>query len=437
MTGYVVLVLIELLLLWIAYRTLKDILAPAFISIFTFLCSTLLCLPMVSMWEMVVYKETVTVVTLGLLCMILACRLNMKPRTRKSYSPVLNYIDVPSGKSVLLIIVCVWLTFYYIYAVVKAGQSIGADGGLEAITAVKQADDVEVDFVAKQGVKVVFALSYVHLYLFVNNVVNKSCVGKEMHHLIPSVCLFLCCIFTGVRTDMLKLVSAGLFMTILLMRYKKNKLGRFMRRILIGIIVVAFAGGALNTLNKGEGASINNAYSIGQIVAYYIGSPIQVLNMKLKDGTENYRDKTIWGRTTFSRQYIELDRFGIYKTKIGDKKGSMNVMLDERNNVVANVDTILGPPLIDFGLCGMLLYIFLLYWGISWCYYDKVQRTSNPQKKAVNIILYSFFVVIPVMAYYACLPNLILTFPYLVEALIIYMICKFYFRQSLFIQYHD
>lgn len=435
MTGYFILVLVEVFLLWIAYRVLKDILSPAFISIFTFLCSTLFCFPMISMWKIVIYWETVVVVTLGLLCMIVACRLNLKRRNGVSNSHILNYINVSSSKSFFLITVCILLTFYYIHAIVKTGRWAGGVGVLEAITAVRQTDNVEVDFMAKQGVKVVTALAYVHLYLFVNNMVSKSRINKEVHHLIPSICLFLCGIFTGVRTGMMQLISAGVFMTILLIRHKKNyKLGKFMRRAFWGMVIFAFVGGRLNTINKGDDASINEEYSMGQIIAYYIGSSIQVLNFKLKNGIEKYRDKTIWGRTTFSRQYIDLKKFGIYETKVDVKEGSINVLLDEKNNVLANVDTILGAPLIDFGMWGMLLYIFLLYWGMSRFYYNKILRINNLRKESFTIILYSFFVVIPVMAYYACLPNLVFTFTFLVEAVMIYIICKFYFRKSLFFQ---
>lgn len=451
MTGYVVLLTVELLLLWVAYKVLRDILSPAFISIFTFLCSTLLCLPMVSAWNMVVHEETVAVVALGLSCMVLACRLNRKPgasRTRPGFtevqpvsgeakrgnggsaSPTLIYISVSPVKSGCLIVVCILLTFYYIQAIVKAGLFVGSTGGLMATTALRMADDVEIDFMARQGTKFVFGLAYVHLYLFVNNVLSKSRVGKELYHLVPPVCLFLCCIFAGVRTDMLKLISAGVFMTVLLMRYGNRKLGKFFRNISVGLVLFAFASARLNTINKGEDAYINRAYSTGQIVAFYIGSPMQVLNMKIENGIEKYRDKKIWGRTTFGRLYFDAKKLGFYETKIGDEIGNIFVMLDGRNNVTANVDTILGAPLMDFGVSGMLLFIFLLYWGLNRIYHDKVLRVVGDRRKSpTNVILYSFFVVIPVMAYYACLPSLVFTFFYFMQVLIIYAVCKFYFRK--------
>lgn len=427
MIWYIILILVEFSLLWIAYKALKDILSPAFISIFTFLCSTLLCFPMTTIWSIEICKQTVVVITLGLSCMIVACRLNLKRYkiTKESYN--WNLINVPYKKIFILITTCICLTFYYLFAVVKAGQFIGATNNIEAITAVKQSEDIEIDFVAKQGVKVVYALAYVHLYIFINNILCKSRLRNEIHHLIPVICSFLCCIFTGVRTDMLKLISAGIFITILLMRFKKIRLDKFFKYAFIAIVILAFGGASLNSLNKGKDASINTAYTTDLIVAYYIGSPIQVLNMKIEEGVNKYRDKTIWGRTTFSRQYYDLNKFGIYESKIEDNIGSVNVLLDYKNGIVANVDTIIGAPLIDFGLWGMMIYIFLIYWILSWFYYHKVLKVGKQNNRSFIIITYSFFIIIPVMAYYACLPNLIFTFSYFVQVFLIYLICKYYF----------
>ena len=53
---------------------------------------------------------------------------------------------------------------------------------------------------------------------------------------------------------------------------------------------------------------------------------------------------------------------------------STNVYISKSDSVTANVDTIFGGLMIDFGLLGMMVFILGLYFILSNIYLRKVKR---------------------------------------------------------------
>ena len=432
MAAILILIFVESIALACAYAFFRDILSPSVISILTILVSTLMCIPMLEAWEMQLQYTTIMVIGIGLVSMIIGDRFfAVKKKSSLSISAVkLKYSEI---KASFWICICVILTVYYCLAVIKAGSLGGARNALDAITVAKhfEEDDIQVDFIAKQGVKIVFALSYLHLFIFITNINHKKGVKNNIKHIIPAVCTITCCLFTGVRTDMLKIIAAAIFMVIVFRRNSFTFKKKIFVRTIIGLFIFAYLGSSLNSLFKGEDANINVGYSPTQIIAYYIGSPIQMLNLKINNGIEKYRDKKIWGRTTFSRQYLDLEKFGIWESGIKNNIGSTFLIIDSKYLIAANVDTILGPPLYDFGIFGMIIYIIILYALMSWFYYKKTYGNYSQYLVNLFVIINSFFFVIPLMAYYACLPNLILKFSYFVQVVLIIIFYNHYFNSSI------
>lgn len=416
----ITLIIIEILILFYAYRNIKDVFAPAVASIAMITLSTMTCVFMAHFWNINIHNETIGIVAMGLITMYLANYLQKGVRT----SFATNFIDVSFSKTKInLGLVCsIVFTVLYIYEIKKTGQSLGM-GIAESISVIKEDDDIKINPLIKQLQKIVFALGYIHTYIYISNLFKKEKVYRNIRNIIPLLCIIVCCIFTGVRTDIFKIFAAVIFLIVVFCRIYSISIKAYLKKIGIIAVVLALLGGSVNTILKGEEQSINNSYNTLQISAYYIGSPIQMLNLKIQKGLDSFRDNEIWGRTTFSRQYITLEQLHlpIYKTK-NMKQGSDFLIIDKRNLITANVDTVFGPPAIDFGIFGMIIYIFILYSLLSFFYYKITTKVLKP----LPLILYSFFYVIPLMAYYANLFNLVMTTNYLLQIFFIVLIYKFY-----------
>lgn len=117
----------------------------------------------------------------------------------------------------------------------------------------------------------------------------KEKVRKNLTYLISFVCGCVITIFSGSRTEILRIVSALILDYVVLTRLNsgynssKNKIGiidiikRFAPVLIVGVIAGFLSRGVVKTANTG-GSDIT---SIIGYVSYYIGSPIQVLNIKL------------------------------------------------------------------------------------------------------------------------------------------------------------
>lgn len=420
-SNFIVLITIEFVTLFCTYRSIKDVFAPAIISIATITLSTILCLYMIYLWEINIADETILIFVVGFIAMYMANYLQKKTIHVLS---IKRFVDVnfDKNKTNIGLICSVAFTILYIREIQKTGQTLGL-GIIEAISTIKEDDSISINQIVRQLQKIVFALGYIHLYIFIGNLFKKERFARNIFHIIPPLCVIVCCVFSGVRTDILKIFAASIFLVSIFCRIYKVSMRKYIRRIGFAAIILALLGGASNKLIKGEKQSINYSYNSYQITAYYIGSPIQTLNMKIQKGLKSFKDKKIWGRTTFSRQYTTLEQIGlpIYDTRNMDK-GSEFLILDEQNGIMANVDTILGAPVIDFGISGMILYIFIVYSLLSYFYY----RTTIGSISPLSLILYSFFYVIPLMAYYGNLCNLIMTTPYLIQVFFIILIYNFY-----------
>lgn len=420
-SNLIILIIIELLALFYTYKSIKDVFAPAIISIATITLATILCLYMIYLWEINIADETIIIFAVGFIAMYMANYLQKKTIRVISVKRFID-VDFNKNKTNIGLICSIAFTILYIREIQKTGQTLGLSI-IEAISTIKEDDSISINQIVKQLQKIVFALGYIHLYIFISNLFKKERFAKNIFHIIPPLCVIVCCVFSGVRTDIFKIFAASTFLIAIFCRIYKVSIRKYIKRIGFAAIILALLGGALNKLIKGEKQSINYSYNSYQITAYYIGSPIQMLNMKIQKGLKSFKDKKIWGRTTFSRQYTTLEQIGlpIYDTRNMDK-GSVFLILDERNDIMANVDTILGAPVIDFGISGMVVYIFIIYSLLSYFYY----RTTTGSINSLSLILYSFFYVIPFMAYYANLCNLIITTPYLIQVFFIILVYNFY-----------
>ena len=402
---------------------------PTFLSMIVITISTVLGAIGNSYWNVQISAQLILVFFLGFTSMITADFLARITTKGYRYSKVNEIFEVGiSNKTTNIVLTIVVLcTIFYCVDILRAGAAMGYRGW-SAIHAVKR-NNSGTSVIIRQGVKVVMASMFIHTFIFTNNVLLLKRKGfKNFKHIIPAICAILCCVFTSVRTEIFRVLTALMvFLCVLLFqqrRWNMTSLRKFVKRIIpyVAIGVALLVG--VRFIVKGTENATSNTYGLFMYAAYYLGTPTVVLGSKLTEGITSFQG-TLFGETTFNQFYSFLQEHGSF-SNITLQDGSRNVWIDQANRITANVDTIFGPPTIDFGILGMFIYIFIVYYFLNRYYYKYIYKTQASSKRNVKLITYSFFAAIPAMAYYTNYLNQFLTVYFVLTFIMIKIIERYY-----------
>lgn len=425
----IIVLIIEIVFLSIEYIHAKAVFVnPSFLSIIVITASTILGLIGNSYWNVEISILLIPVVLLGMMSLLLA-DIFAKKTTKKPINSNNNMsvIHIKNNRDNIVLFVVIVCTFLYAIDIIRTGASMG-HGGLSAIYAVKR-DRSGTNILIRQGIKIVMAAMFVHTYIFVNNVMIMGKRGfNHYKHLIPSLCAIICSVFTSVRTEIFRVITALMICLCILLFQKKNwnmsTLSMFVKKIIPYIFVGVVLLVGVRFIVKGPENATSNTYGVFMYVAYYLGTPIVVLGSKLYEGIDNFQG-THFGEITLNQLYDTLRKCGFFSNDIF-LDGSKNVWIDQSNKITANVDTIFGPPTIDFGIVGMAIYIFLLFFVLDKYYYKNIYRTNDSGKRNSKLITYSFLASIPSMAFYTNYFNQYLTVYFLLTYVLIKIIERYY-----------
>lgn len=326
--------------------------------------------------------------------------------------PNLKYINIGKFKKNLLVFASFILTVWYVYSIIKLGKD-------------------NVNFLAKQGIKVTMAIAYIYTFIFTNNIFVTKNIKKEITLTIPFFCGCICSFFTGVRTEILRLLLAFFVYFFVLFQERggwKNKdisFTKLIKKITLPICLFLILFFFMRTYIKSDDIGENLHYGILMYLAFYIGSPWIVLNQKILLGLDSYRGN-MWGHLTLGILWDDLVGMGFISTPI--KAVKTFTSLDSILQVNGNADTMLGSPLIDFGFFGALIVIFIFYYYLSKLYYKKIKYTESSKKRNYWLIIYAFLFYVVGISFYACGITFILSLYYLLTMFLIWIIYNVYFR---------
>jgi len=425
-----IVLLIELVF-WVFELMVSDyvVINPSFLAISVIFGSTILGAIGNIFWQVEISSEINYVILFGMIALVgadLFAKI-FTPKKKMAAAMPLVEIHLNRTKENIVLIAVVACTALYCLDILRAGAAMGR-GGLSAIYAVKL-DNSRTNSIIRQGVKLVMAAMFIHTYIFVNNVlVTKGKRWNSYKHCIPAICAIICCIFTSVRTEILRVITALMvdLCVILFQRYgwKGRNLAPFFKKVIpfLGLGVVLLV--ALKSVVKGDNNATSNTFGALMYILYYLGTPIVVLGYKMSDGLYKYKGN-VWGEMTFNRFYGELQEKG-FLSNIHLQDGSKNVWIDKSSRITANVDTIFGPPMIDFGIFGTLIYIFLLFFALNFYYYRFIYKTKQSLRQSTKVITFSFLAAIATMAYYTNYFNQYLTIYFLLTLVLIKLMERFY-----------
>lgn len=415
MERYIYLILLlawEFLLFFFAYKKFNKVFfSPSVYTLLVFIVSTSLCLYCVDYWGVKFYSTTLITLSFGLFMTVLAELMFSTNKVSKSeYKKVV--FKLPALLKIGLSLGCVLATFLYYREIQKIGlaHSMGMN---EAIANVKEDwDYYESQFnpIVRQGYKLVIGVAYCFTFIFINNYnVCKQKFSDSFWYILPLFCGVIINLLSGSRGDMLRMLLLFLF-TYYICKWQATGWKKQPTKQIIKIAVPAFALllSVFFAARLFVKVDVENQKNIGgpvEYLAYYIGSPVQVFNIHAEQlelrGEKN--DDATFGAFTFSGIYSLLQNVGVLGEDAvkSPKVGLGFEYLGTKSNDAGNVDTIFGPPHVDYGLAGMCMYVFIIYAIISYYFYRKILYHSLSMKFIKNFIIFSFFYYEIEMSFYS------------------------------------
>ncbi|WP_081668061.1 O-antigen polymerase [Butyrivibrio sp. WCD2001] len=358
----------------------------------------------------------------------------VKSKTEKvSFEHKVDRVDPPLLNVQIIVFLCIFLTIGYALNIYFLGTTSATRGIAGFIYKVRISERLVVNPIFKQGVKFVMAASYVNGFIFVNNSLSLKKKKIDWIYIVPCLCGMICSVFTGVRTEIFR-IMLSLFVYMLIGYSEKNNWKKrisiinVLKKVLIPVLAFLIVFYVSRFSIKSAHLAENEKYGMLSYLFYYIGSPWIALNNKIVRGIHRFRGG-VWGNLTLSSFWNTLRNLGMVNNR--RVKSSAFVPIDRHSKVYGNADTIFGAPTIDFGIMGMLILITIIYVLLDFFYFIKIKNTYGSIKRNKAIIMYSFFYYIIGLSFYANVLSLMVSVYYFITFIIMLLIYSFYTRTAI------
>lgn len=393
------LILLEFILFIITYQMFnQDFMSPPVMTLLVVLLGTIMVIPSVELWNVEIEETTYWVVFIGIITLIFSSYFAKvcfkREKVMLPHSPTVIHFSKSAERVIAFL--CVVLTALYVIDALRVGRSYGGEG-LGAIAMMKNAymtgaTGGRMNIFIRQGFKVVMALGYLSCIPFAMNVlICREKLRKNVSYFVAIVAEAVITIFSGSRTEILRIVSALLLSYVVLYRESKGwsrksaSLKNIIRKFLPILAVVLIIAFVSRTFVKTSGVATSDITSVILYASFYVGSPIQVLNIKLSyfDGIK----ELLFGTNSEIPVFVYLGNL----------------------NYGGNVDTIFGSIVTYNGLLKMVLYLFLVFF-IGSAFYYKIYGTCTSYKRNLGLALFAYCYFVFTMSYYSVCTSLLLQF---------------------------
>ena len=389
MALFVLLILIECFIIFLNGHVFRyDLLSPASISAVVFLVATLLAFYCQVIWKINLSGLTVIVIALGLLAMTVGELLGRHVKAvyhPREYSADIEPVRPNPNTIVVLTVVVVAATLLYGVDAYRVGLMNGGSG-LNAFAYMKDGyinGESRMNPIIRQGFKLIMASSYISCFVFANNyLVLKQRLRDNVAYLIIIICSIVVTIFSGSRTEILRIFSALVLDFALIWRAyyggsNKRSTKYVLKKFIPLAVIVAVIAFLSRTVVKMNGVATSQVTSITYYVAYYVGSPIAVLNEKIHIVLP-------WS-SILSGSKAEIPEF-VYLGNL---------------NYGGNVGTIFEVKLLSSGLALMLAWIFIIYF-VGGTIYKRINYDIRVRpKQPLLFLLFTSWYYVFTMSYYS------------------------------------
>lgn len=396
----VLLLFFAVLFILLNYKiTKKDILSPATISCASLFIGIFFSYLGAENWNFQLSPTTFSVIMVGY-CTITMANLVVQKRLKVPES-WRNYSEVNYSDNIMVLATFASFIFTLLYGInaYRVGMMAGGSG-LNAFAYMKtiyveNTGSSRMNPLIRQLFKPVMAVAYVHMFLFIESVIRKIHNGKrKICGVISLLSAVMIVIFSGSRTEIMQLLSAGILMYSILWREQNGWKVRNNKRSFIEIIkkvwpyVFAFLAISFISRNivKTEENELSATSTFLQYITFYIGSSVAVLNRKIEMIYQN-------GGILFGNAAAQSITHGhVYL-------GSLNY---GGNTATVFINIFNGGLTYMFG---RLLLIFIL--GIL-LYRSFLIGTQSGYKRNRNLIIFSSMYYVFTMAFYSDCSGLII-----------------------------
>lgn len=405
----------------------KNPIIPSVVSSIVVFIGTLSAWINIKTWELQISKYTIITIVSGLIAMIIgsivALKFNVvlrKESQKKRGRSIENGKIIRVDKSFMFVTIVAVIIFTLLYGLdaYKVGLLNGGTS-VNAFAYMKKAysdntSSVLMNPLIRQTFKIVLAVAYVSMFVVINNCfILKDKIKNNMSFITLIFCAMVMIIFSASRTEILRLFSAGFFDYMLLVSKEKEKVKEkvkekhndfFKIKKLFPIAIIIFIAYGVRKLIKTSNVELSQSSSFFNYVSYYLGSPIAVLNVKLK--------------------YVESSTYFFISN---NKIETPNFVYLGNLNYGGNVATIF-EYILNYGIVGMMLIIFIIYFiGTFLIKVDGIKKVGYFDIKCSWIIL-SFCFFPFVMAYYSETIYLLLNATGIITMIIIFVYYKIFIR---------
>lgn len=396
-----------------------DFFSPPVMSCLVIFIGTISAIPSVNVWDINIQFNLILVYFSGFLAIIFSSYLAKKNyfsnnRNTRDFTHTLKIIHCKKNIEFIILILSVVLTTSYFFNAIHVG-TLNGGVGLQAIAYMKNAylsnSGIKMNPIIRQSFKIVMLFAYISCFIIANNCIALGeNVLKNFPYLVSILCGCMITIFSGSRTEMGRIMSSLLFCISICLREKNGwkrsdntksfkKTIRKLAPLLVIAVVIAFISRVFIKTSNVESSNID---SLIMYLSYYIGSPLQVFNIK-------------------------LDYFhGINELLFGTNNEIPNQVYLGDLDYGGNVAGIFGAIFEYNGLIKMLIYLLVVYF-VSTCFYYKLYRTYSSPMRNKYVILYSFIYFCFTLSFYAnCFP-LITQFSNITIIILIFVFYRFIF----------
>lgn len=242
-----------------------------------------------------------------------------------------------------------------------------------------------------QSMKIVIVSGFVCAVLFIFNVlICKEKWRKNILLLVPPVMLCLMTLFTGVRTNVLRLCVFSLVCGYVLLQYKQNwrirTSWKFIRVLAISLVLILVLFGTLQSVLGRSGST-----DIVSVIANYAGAPILHFNQYVQDPPAA---NEVFGQETFTGIWNVLYKLGITSRLFSAHEEYRYITADDFGNVY----TLFRRFLQDFGTLGMCIMTIILSAFFSLLYNRGIKYRVLTYKRLRVLIEYGYLYYIIAMA---------------------------------------
>lgn len=370
-----------------------DFFEPAIILVIGYILTTLSAIYNEALWQFKLHWNSVGLLLIGICSFIMTSYLT-KRYVVKRYNTHLNLQELKEIHIqnlvfyiMLLANIVVFILYYLeVLDVVESfGKSIHSISALIAnyrtLSYYSNDSANRVSSIVNQLSKIIPAMTFISLFIFINNYIATNKIKQNLKYLLPLVVFFAYAMISGGRMPLIRLSIAGLFLFSIISSYnKRNNLKNsiiLLKRALLSFVILVIVFYGLKFL---LGRSSQENFSL--YITRYLGGSLQLFDLFVENPNKLNSE---FGAETFSGIYEMLAKFGVENNII---KG-LEWRSAPSGYAVGNVYTAIRRYYSDFGIFGIIFCQSMLA-VVYTVFYQKCKHSSlGTDKQRLRIIIYA------------------------------------------------